>query len=72
MAGLSSSKAMRERVPLRKVRENQSEGFLEVRDVMTSAASRLAGWFGLFRGLRLSARGAIAVKQNAVRSQIAD
>jgi hypothetical protein len=32
----------------------------------------LAGWFGLLLGFRLSRCSTIAIKQNAVRSQIAD
>jgi hypothetical protein len=37
-----------------------------------SATSSLASWFGLFLRFRLSGCTAVAVKQNAVRSQIAD
>ena len=37
-----------------------------------SAPSSLASWFGLLLGSRLNCCSAVAVKQNAVRSQIAD
>ncbi len=37
-----------------------------------STAPGLAGWFGLLWRLGLSACGCVAVKQDAVRSQIAD
>jgi hypothetical protein len=37
-----------------------------------SASSSLSSWFGLLLRLRLSGRGAVAVKQNAVGSQIAN
>src|SRR4030095_17088763 len=38
----------------------------------TSATSSLASWFGLLLGFCLSCCSAVAVKQNTVRSQIAD
>src|SRR5207248_517788 len=42
------------------------------RPSISSAPASLAGWFGLLLGFCLGSRSAVAVKQNAVRSQIAD
>src|SRR5437870_9936757 len=39
---------------------------------MSSATSSLSSWFGLLLRFCLSGRSAVAVKQNAVGSQIAD